>query len=327
MRIALAAAALTVGFAAIPLHGQGPSPLLPPRWIPGAAASPATAAFALRVGGRRVPLRVMALAVLPGDEVEITREGTVGGRLDAIAGGGRLRSDGPDAWRWAAPDRPGFHTLRFASDEARDTIHLTMMVMRPLTDARNGSLDEYEIGRYSARPASMSEAYEPPRGLVEAHPSDYDILVSPNFKLGDFLCKQPGEPRYLLASSRLLVKLEALLAAVNEAGYPTPALTVMSGFRTPAYNRAIGNTTDFSRHLWGDAADVYVDVDGDGHMDDLNRDGRSNIDDARWLAGIVEGLMAAEGRGLRPGGLAVYRPNAVHGPFVHVDTRGHRARW
>jgi hypothetical protein len=268
----------------------------------------------------------MAVPVLPGAEVDITRDGAAGGRLIADGSEGRLRQHGVDHWIWSAPDAPGFHAVRVISSEPRDTIHVTFMVVRPMTEARNGSLDGYRIGEYRPRPASMSAAYEPPRGFVEARPRDYDILVSPNFRLGQFLCKQPGDPQYLLASARLLVKLEALLVAVNEAGYRTPGLTVMSGFRTPAYNRAIGNTTDFSRHLWGDAADVYVDVDGDGEMDDLNGDGRRDLQDARWLADVVERMMV-ENPALPAGGLSVYRRNPVHGPFVHVDARGTRARW
>ncbi len=213
------------------------------------------------------------------------------------------------------------------SSEARDTIDLTFMVERPATEVSRGALDGYEIGAYRPRPASMSPAYEPPRGFVAARPEDYDILVSPNFRLGQFLCKEPGDPRYLVVSPPLLVKLEALLVAVNQAGYPAASLTVMSGFRTPAYNRAIGNTTDFSRHLWGDAADVFVDNDGDARMDDLNRDGRLDVKDAKWLAGVVEKMMASHDDALVPGGLSAYRATSAHGPFVHVDARGQRARW
>lgn len=311
-----------------PTREPGPRDRLEaPRWTPAETARPATAAFALRVGALVVPLRVMALAVLPGATVEIRRDGPSGGPLSATAGSGRLLSAGPDAWKWTAPDRPGFHSVRFVSAQPVDTVQLTFMVARPATEVSNGSLNGYPIGAYRARPESMSAAYEPPRGFVEARPEDYDVMVSPNFRLGDFLCKAPGDPRYLLVSPRLLVKLEALLAAVNQAGVSTPGLTVMSGYRTPAYNRAIGNTTDFSRHLWGDAADVYVDVDGDGQMDDLNRDGRSDAGDARWLAGLVEGVMAAAELPMSPGGLAVYRRNAAHGPFLHLDARGYRARW
>lgn len=247
--------------------------------------------------------------------------------MTAAAKGGRLRRTGDDAWTWSAPGRPGFHSVRVVSSEPRDTIRLTFMVVRPMSETRGGRLNGYTIGSYRPRPPSMPRAYEPPLGFVEARPEDYDLPVSPNFRLGQFLCKQPGDARYLLVSPRLLIKLEALLVAVNEEGYRTPTLTVMSGFRTPAYNRAIGNTTDFSRHLWGDAADIYVDVDGDDQMDDLNGNGRSDVGDARWLAGVVERMVARDDPFATPGGLAVYRRNAAHGPFVHVDARGYRARW
>lgn len=291
------------------------------------APRPARASFALRVGPQRVPLRIMALAILPGGRVEIRRDGTEGGRLSAVADGGRLLGSGDDGWSWTAPDAPGFHVVRVAASEPADTIQVTFMVVRPASEIRDGRLNGYRIGSYRARPPFMSPAYEPPLGFVEARPEDHDVRVSPNFRLGQFLCKEPGDPRYLLVSPRLLIKLEALLEEVNARGYATPSLAVMSGFLTPAYNRAIGNATDFSRHLWGDAADVYIDADGDDQMDDVNGDGRSDVGDARWLAGVVDSLMARDDPGVTPGGLGTYRPTADRGPFVHVDARGYRARW
>jgi hypothetical protein len=267
----------------------------------------------------------MAVAVLPGDSVEIARDGAQGGTLTAAASGGRLLPTGESRWTWIAPAEPGLHPVRVVSSEARDTIDLTFMVAHPAEHVHEGSLHGYTIGRYRPRPASMSAAYEPPMGFIEVRPEDMDVLVSPNFRLGQFLCKQEGDRRFVVVSANLVLQLEALLQAVNDAGYPADGLTVMSGFRTPAYNRAIGNTTDFSRHLWGDAADVYVDEDGNGSMDDLNRDGRADTGDARWLAGVAERLMASAE--VPTGGLSVYTPTAAHGPFVHVDARGALSRW
>ena len=286
----------------------------------------AYASFSVLVNGLDVPLSMLALGVAPRGEVDIQPGVRAGNDLRVAAGSGRLRRAGPQRWSWRAPAQPGFHEVVVTDPIEADTITLSFMVYRDASEVRDGRLNGYRIGAYRARPASMSRAYEPPMGFVEAFPADYDRRVSPNFRLRDFLCKDPGEPRYLLVSPRLLIKLEALLVAVNEAGYPTASLTVMSGFRTPGYNRAIGNTTDYSRHLWGDAADVFVDTDGDGQMDDVNRDGVSDVRDARWLAGVVEEMMAREGSP-RAGGLSVYRRNAAHGPFVHVDARGSRARW
>ena len=62
-------------------------------------------------------------------------------------------------------------------------------------------------------------------------------------------------------------------------------------------------------------------------MDDVNGDGRSDVRDARWLAGVVERMMERQEPDVTPGGLSIYRRNAAHGPFVHMDSRGYRARW
>ena len=101
----------------------------------------------------------------------------------------------------------------------------------------------------------------------------------------------------------------------------------MSGFRTPFYNAAIGNTTTSSRHLFGDAADIYIDHDQDGVMDDLDGDGRITRDDAVALASLASEIAEADPSNWPNGGIGIYNANAVHGPFVHIDARGYRARW
>ena len=54
----------------------------------------------------------------------------------------------------------------------------------------------------------------------------------------------------------------------------------MSGYRPPF--SAIGNV-QYSRHVWGGAADFYIDQSPkDGVMDDLNKDGVVNREDAVW---------------------------------------------
>jgi uncharacterized protein YcbK (DUF882 family) len=102
----------------------------------------------------------------------------------------------------------------------------------------------------------------------------------------------------------------------------------MSGFRTPRYNHSGGNTAgraNLSRHMYGDAADVYVDNDRNGNMDDINRDGRVNTRDAEMLAQAVERVERKHPSLV--GGIGVYSACCGHGPFTHVDVRGFRARW
>ena len=62
-------------------------------------------------------------------------------------------------------------------------------------------------------------------------------------------------------------------------------------------------------------------------MDDLNQDGRIDRKDSQWLANFIERMSQRGDFGRRIGGLGVYSANSAHGPFVHVDVRGSRARW
>ena len=105
-------------------------------------------------------------------------------------------------------------------------------------------------------------------------------------------------------------------------------MAVMSGFRTPRYNHSGGNTAgraNLSRHMYGDAADIFVDNDRNGNMDDINRDGRVDTRDADVVAQAAE-RVERKYRSL-VGGIGVYSACCGHGPFTHIDVRGVRARW
>jgi len=103
---------------------------------------------------------------------------------------------------------------------------------------------------------------------------------------------------------------------------------VMSGFRTPQYNHTGGNTegrANLSRHMYGDASDIFIDNDGNGVMDDLNHDGRVDIRDAQVINDAVD-KVERDNPSL-VGGVGVYSACCGHGPFTHIDVRGFRARW
>jgi hypothetical protein len=77
--------------------------------------------------------------------------------------------------------------------------------------------------------------------------------------------------------------------------------------------------------MYGDAADVYPDDHGTGMMDDLNGDGRVDLADAKILADAAEAVEREHPTLV--GGIGIYAANRAHGPFVHIDVRGKRARW
>lgn len=265
-------------------------------------------------------LPLMSGTIMPEDQMQFTTEAT------AVASQGTLEQN-PAGWLWHAPENPGMATLTFT--QGGEALTIQMFVLTPWTNGKNTSLNGYKIGKYSTKPFRGLRSYEAPVGFIELTDALHNQKISPHFTLGQFKCKQqPGhKPTYLLIQPGTLLKLERLLEAANKKGWPADTLTVMSGFRTPHYNHAIGNTTSSSRHLFGGAADIFIDADGNGVMDDLNGDGQSNRDDAKALAKLADSLAATDPAVWPAGGLAPYAANSAHGPFVHIDVRGYKARW
>jgi len=276
--------------------------------------------FTVGFKGIKSDLSIISTTVAPGGSLSIKAE------ANAIASNGTLTLTN-GAWRWRAPDRPGLSVLTF--ERGGETITLNAFVLKPWTNGAMAGLNGYRIGRYDSRPFKGLSEYAPPQGFIEVNPALRKIRVSPHFTLEQFLCKQQREHGrvYALVREGMLLKLERLLEAANQKGWKTDTLHVMSGFRTPFYNASIGNKTTSSRHLFGGAADVFIDIDGDGWMDDLNGDGKVDKADAAALADLGDYLANNDPVGWPAGGLGVYAANSVHGPFVHVDARGYRARW
>ena len=305
---------------AAPPDTARPPPDLPP---PGSSA----ASFALKFKDEVSPYRILAMFVMPGETValEAVLTDTLS-RYSAEAGDGRLERVGPSRWQWNAPATKGVSAIVVRDSASGETITLNAFVLSPRPAAM--TMDGFCIGRYEARALRGDPNYAPPLGLVEVTEENRGTFVAPHFTLGQFVSKQPGGyPKYLVLRERLLLKLEMMLEEASRLGLPVTTFRIMSGYRTPYYNRSIGNETSYSRHLYGDAADIYVDEDGDGVMDDLNGDRRVNVEDARLLASVVERLSRSSWYRPFAGGLGLYRANRAHGPFLHVDVRGHPARW
>lgn len=244
--------------------------------------------------------RISTLTVLPGETVA----------LEAL----------DRRWRWTAPPAPGLYPIDVVSDDGRDSLTIQAFVLVPYNRMAGEYLNGYRIGRYPAYPLRGLAIYRPPVGFVEVTRANENALVSPHFRLKQFLCKQSGGyPKYVVLNEALVQRLEELLELANRSGYHASTFHVMSGYRTPAYNRAIGNVA-YSRHTWGSAADIFIDEDHNGRMDDLNNDGTSDERDADVLYRLFDGAQ-------RAGGLGRYDATASHGPFVHVDLRDRRARW
>jgi len=203
----------------------------------------------------------------------------------------------------------------------------------PFASKAGGAVGDYRVGFWPAekkRRRPVAEAYENPEGFIEVTPENQDTYVSEHFRLRDFLTHDQKDvwPKYLVLREELVDKLELVIEDLAAHGVKVEHMVVMSGFRTPEYNAqgvGRGGRARDSRHQFGDAADVFIDNDGNGRMDDLNRDKRVDSRDARVIMQAVERVEKAHPELV--GGASAYRATKAHGPFAHIDVRGARARW
>ena len=123
------------------------------------------------------------------------------------------------------------------------------------------------------------------------------VPLSKNFKKSEFKCRDGTHvPDELMPN--LLELVENLQIIRDHIGKP---IHVISGYRTPKYNRKIGGARK-SQHMKAKAADIVIR-------------GMSPIE----VRAIVLNLIKE--KKIKKGGVGLYKS------FVHYDVRGWNARW
>jgi hypothetical protein len=219
--------------------------------------------------------------------------------------------------------RPAALRVRSGADS------FALLVLRPFAEKRGEVLNGYRLGYWPAERWLTGRNYLNPDGFVEVMPEHVTLPLSTHFQLGDFLMHDQDAtwPKYVVLEEKLLDKLELVVQELAAKGFRADHVVVLSGFRAPYHNerRIDEGAARTSRHQYGDAADILLDSDADGRMDDLNRDGRVDLRDVEPISAAV-----ARVEGRHPeltGGLGTYAAMGPSGPFAHVDVRGTSARW
>lgn len=223
---------------------------------------------------------------------------------------------------------PGVRTLNaFTGD---NEFHFTFVTMLPWRAKRGRYIKSYRVGFWPGEQRIMPWNYENPEGFIEVTPENQYTQLSEHFTLYSFVTHDQRDvwPKFIVLREELLDKLELVLQTVEATGARAGHVEVLSGFRHPHYNSlgsVEGNMARHSRHQFGDAADIIIDHDRNGRMDDLNRDGRLDIADANVIQRAVEKIELRYPELV--GGVGVYHSMGPRGPFAHIDVRGERARW
>ena len=135
------------------------------------------------------------------------------------------------------------------------------------------------------------------------HFLSHDKYYSENLKDIDGNHKQ-----YWLVDKRMLYMVLDLILELERLGYDKNGFAIVEGHRHPRCNMARRGSSQ-SQHQFGKAADL--------HIRDINRDGLENDHDKQIVLEILEKIVDDDGGlGLYPGTMS-----------VHVDSRGHKARW
>ncbi|MEO2266688.1 D-Ala-D-Ala carboxypeptidase family metallohydrolase [Pseudoalteromonas pernae] len=220
-----------------------------------------------------------------------------------------------------APMTPDLYRLELQNDQG--TKHTIQVAVKVPFTATSKKIEGYEIGSYPS-PYKGLEQYQAPDGFIRVMQSDLDTYITKNVQIKQLLCKQTsGYPKFLYVNDDGLTMLEDLLQFLKGEGVNVTRFAFISAYRTPFYNRSIGNGRH-SRHQYGDAFDLYIDENGNKRMDDLNGDGKEDARDVDTLYALFE-KFHKQSRYI--GGIGRYYPKSHHGGFVHIDNRGFKARW
>ena len=276
-------------------------------------------------GGPEVPFGSFFSTVMPGDTLEIEILNLKDGEPIINSSNGKYIKTDNNKWNYIAPEEPGTYFINLSQLDS--DFRITVFVLRPLSEKEGEYLNGYRIGKYPSGKYKGRSNYAKPKGLIEVTKDNKDEFISPHFQLKQFLCKQEsGWPKYVLVDPKVVAKLEYLIDALKDSGRDVKTIYIMSGYRTPYYNKAIGNVK-YSRHIYGDAMDIYIDENLDREIDDLDNDGKSNMQDAVIIYKLLDDMDNDPKYKELLGGLGKYRKNSAHTYFVHTDTRGYKARW
>lgn len=291
---------------------------------------PQQANFSIIYKEFEIPLQIFSIFVMPGEEIEINITEKNRNNKYILKTGAKTFTDN-SSFKWKAPKKSGYYAVIIKEKNNNNTaakIKLNVFVMHSYGEKNGEYLNGFRIGNYPEIPLNKKKHYAKPEGFIEINKSLLEVKLTPHFKIKQFVTNQCKKlPQYIVIKESLLLKLEYFLQEVNKKGYYADTFGIVSLYRTPYLNKKIGNNTGLSRHLFGDAADIYIDNNGNNWMDDLNKDGKIDLLDANVLFDLaLEFDKKSEYRQLQ-GGLGSYRGNGLRGPFIHIDTRGFHVSW
>ncbi|PCJ63368.1 MAG: hypothetical protein COA79_00750 [Planctomycetota bacterium] len=195
--------------------------------------------------------------------------------------------------------------------------------------------NKYVIGPYPKIPSKpgkvnyFKKEYTPPKWFLLWNTSLLNRPISKYLKYKDLvtvpkpLDKTSKRPTKIFTCCYKIMKEFDNLIDTSRENANFRTVRVLSFYRTPLYNKSLG-TSAFSRHIYGDAIDFFIDENKPFMiMDDLNGDNKKTVSDAKPFFLAYKKLITDKSN--PPGGMGIYF--SKKGASIHYDSRGHLARW
>lgn len=178
------------------------------------------------------------------------------------------------------------------------------------------------------------DAYLPPTDFYEITSETEDKFISKYARLGEFAPEtvETDSDRMAAIDFELLKFWDAFHDDMKELGYDINGPRILRGYVSPQdrmrMQRLGIELAEFTRFQYGDALAVIYDQNKDYRMDDLNEDGKIDVEDARALSEIIRDTMSENNM---YGGVGISSsfegPNHIGTPYVHIDLRGWNLNW
>lgn len=192
----------------------------------------------------------------------------------------------------------------------------------------NAILDEFEMVSYEDLSIGYKDSTDPRKKFrKKLSGTDYFLIrgkdiykyVVGKSRVMDFLCTDKyyttneedidaGHIQYWLTDRNLLYMILDFMNVLESKGLNKYGFHVRESHRHPYYNEVKGGASQ-SQHIYGKAADLEIE--------DINWDGSIDDKDKEICLKILENIVGDKG------GMGLYPETMV----IHIDTRGHRARW
>jgi hypothetical protein len=258
---------------------------------------------------------------------------------------GLLKYESPTQVRWFPLDATGIQHIsvhRHLPDTTVETRSLRVILPAEFNPAGDGSLGGTMIGIYPVpnqkAPAPVArnpQAYAAPTSFYPVNEQTARVPLQGGFTLEALspapLPDQQGT-RYVALHSEALGFLNALEAALDSDRGTTEGLRILRGYISP-HERLRMETlgiklAEFTRFQYGDAFALIWDSNADFRMDDLNKDGKIDVEDSAVLAETVKKVFREQSL---QGGIGLCArfegPDHLGTPYLHVDLRGWMVEW